>query len=101
MEQFTALLLIVGCSDNLAVCTELPAPAPVYESATECEQALPPAMREYMNDFPQILAKCLSVDPALEEQDAELVWEINEQGDLIASVEPATEYSIAARRTGD
>lgn len=99
MEQLVALLLIVGCSDDLAVCTELPAPAPLYETAEECERSLPPAMRGYMHDFPQILAKCIPVDPALEETSAEIVWDINPEGDLIASVEPRTEYNVAAHRS--
>lgn len=100
MEQITALLLIVGCSDDLAVCTEVPAPAPLYASVAQCEEVLPPAMRRQMHDFPQILGKCVPVDPALGEMEAEIVWEITPRGHLIASVEPGTDYSLAARRAG-
>lgn len=96
MEQLAALLLIVGCSEDLANCTELPAPAPIYENTEDCERELPPAMRGYVQSFPQILAKCVPVDPALEEGDAELVWDISPEGDLIASVEPPTEYRVVS-----
>lgn len=95
MEPLAALLLIVGCSEDLASCTELPAPAPIYESTAECERELPPAMRSHMNGYSQILAKCVALDPALEESGAELVWSIDRNGDLLASVEPYA-YDMAS-----
>lgn len=86
MEHIAALLLIVGCSDDMATCTELPAPVPVFETADECEATVPDALRSFTNRFPQILAKCVAVDPALEEEDLELVWDIKSDGTLNASI---------------
>ena len=91
MHSAAFLLLIIGCSDDLKACTELPAPAPFYADAAECETVLPPEMRRYGQQFPQILAKCVSFDPALEEENAELTWSIDPNGDLITSVEPIPE----------
>jgi hypothetical protein len=86
MEHIAALLLVIGCSDDLAQCRELPAPVPVFETAQECEAELVNAFKAYVNDFPQIFAQCVPVDPALEEEDAELVWDIREDGTLIAEI---------------
>lgn len=88
MEHIAALLLIIGCSDDLVTCTELPAPVPVvFETAEECDAVVPDALRWFTDKYPQILAKCVPIDPALEEEDLELVWDIRTDGTLHASVE--------------
>lgn len=99
MEHIVALLLIVGCSDDLATCQELPAPVPVFETAAECEAELPGSLRGFTGLYPQILAKCVGVDPALEEEDAELVWDIKPDGALYASIE-APEILVADAKGG-
>lgn len=86
MEHIAALLLIIGCSDDLATCKELPAPVPVFETSQECEAELPEAFRPYMDSYPQVFAKCVFVDPAMEEADAELVWDVKPDGTLFAAV---------------
>ena len=95
MEHIAALLLIVGCADDLSHCRELPAPVPIFETAQECETELPIAMRQFMSDYPQIMANCIAVDPAMAEEDAQLVWDINGQGNLIASVESVSDVRVA------
>jgi hypothetical protein len=87
MEHIVALLLIVGCSDDLATCQELPAPVAVFETAEACEAELPVSLRSFTGQYPQVLAKCVDVDPALEEEDAELVWDVNSDGGLYAAVD--------------
>lgn len=100
MEHIVALLLIIGCSDDMATCQELPAPVPVFETAEACEAELPAALRKFTDQYPQILAKCVGVDPALEEEDAELVWDINPDGTLYASI-GAPEIVVASGAKGD
>jgi hypothetical protein len=87
MEHIAALLLIIGCSEDLAQCKELPAPIPVYETVEECQGDLPIAIRMVSGTAQKIVAQCVEVDPAMEEEDAELVWDINPDGTLHASVE--------------
>jgi hypothetical protein len=87
MEHIAALLLIIGCSDNLAQCRELPAPVAIFETVEECETELQPSVSLFTTRHPQVFAQCIAVDPALEEEDAELVWDINSDGTLNASIE--------------
>lgn len=87
MEHIAALLLIVGCSGDFAECRELPAPIPVYETTEECEGDLPVAVALVSGETERVLARCVFVDPALEEEDAELVWDIRPDGTLHASIE--------------
>lgn len=89
MEHIAALLLIVGCSADLADCRELPAPVPIFETAEECDAELPRAFAGYDGAYPHVVARCVAVDPAMEEADAELVWDVLPDGSLVASVEPA------------
>ena len=93
MEHIAAVLLIVACSD--ADCRELPAPVPVFETLEECQVELGPAVSAYVTRHPQVFAKCVEVDPALEEDDAALVWDIRPDGTLEASVE-ASNVRIAS-----
>lgn len=86
MEHIAALLLIIGCSDDLAQCSELPAPVTVFETVEECESEVPNALSLFTGNQPQIFAKCLPVDPAMEEEDAELTWDVRPDGTLIASI---------------
>lgn len=96
MEHIAAILLIVGCSNDLTQCRELPAPVPVFETAEECAQTRPFALDELAGRKPRVLGTCVAVDPALEELDAEIVWSITPDGHLDASVEPfAPETGVA------
>jgi hypothetical protein len=86
MEHIAALLLIVGCSENLAQCRELPAPVAVFETVEDCESELPVNLHNFIGRHPQLFAKCVTVDPALEEEDAELSWDVKPDGTLVASI---------------
>lgn len=87
MEHIAAILLLVGCNDALDRCRELPAPVPVFETVAECEDNLESSIVSYASDFPQILGQCIHVDPAAEHDDAELVWDITDDGTFLASFE--------------
>lgn len=105
MEHIAALMLIIGCSPDLADCRELPAPVPVvFETAEECDTALPMALRHVDSDDARLFARCIDVDPALEEMDAELVWDVTPAEGLVASVEvldgPAGEPETLVASTG-
>lgn len=96
MEHIAAILLLIGCSDDMLVCRELPAPAPAYETVEECEQQIEASMISFTDRFPQVLGQCVQVDPALEGTDAELVWSIAADGTFLASIEQPT-IQVAAR----
>jgi hypothetical protein len=89
MEHIAALLLIIGCSDDLSQCHELPAPVSVYEAAEDCNQSLPDSLGAFTGQYGRIFARCVPVDPALEEEDAELTWDVRPDGTLVASVDAA------------
>jgi len=101
MEHIAALLLIIGCSDDLARCEELPAPTPLYEAKEDCDRELPSSLGAFTGQFEQLYAQCIPVDPALEDEDAELVWDVLPDGTLTASV-AATNVMVASnsQRTG-
>lgn len=103
MEQIAALLLIVGCSDDVSQCNELPAPTAFYESAIECEHDVNGALRAFSADYPQLYAQCVSFDADLMDGDAEIVWTIDDAQHLLASVEPVGmgRREIASSADGD
>lgn len=98
MEHIAAFLLIIGCSEDLSQCRELPAPQPVFETIEDCDAELSPSFGRFVSAYPQLFAKCFEVDPELAEMDSELVWSISPEGDLLASVEPLAprEVQVAA-----
>lgn len=88
MEHVAALLMLVGCSTDLGACRELPAPAAVFETMEDCDARLIDALAGAAGTYPRIFADCIAVDPALEEVDAEIVWDVTSAEGLVASVEP-------------
>jgi len=87
MEHIAALLLIIGCSDDLSQCAELPAPVPLYEAVEDCNRELPGSLGGFSGQYGQLFARCVQVDPALEEEDAELTWDVRPDGTLVATIE--------------
>lgn len=95
MEHVAALLLILGCADDLGQCRELGAPHTAFKTAEACEHAIEPSMRRFMSSYPQIMAKCVGVDPAHDHSDAEIIWKISPAGDLTARVKAGSDYLVA------
>jgi hypothetical protein len=87
MEHIAALLLIIGCSDDLRQCRELPAPVALYEAAEDCNRELPGSLGAFTGQYGRLFARCVAVDPAMEEEDAELTWDVRPDGTLVASVD--------------
>ena len=98
-EDIGALLLIIGCSDDFSTCSELPASVSIFETKEDCDQQLPNSLGAFTGQFEQLYAQCLSVDPAMEDEDTELVWEVHPDGTLIAAVEPAPPEEIESTAT--
>lgn len=102
MEHIAALLIIVGCSGDLKQCQELPAPTPVYETREECDGALPDSLNAFDGlQFGQVFAQCIAVDPALEDDYAELTWQVYPNGALVAALSvPDDDVLIASNSEG-
>ncbi|MEF2071779.1 hypothetical protein [Consotaella aegiceratis] len=96
MEQFAAFMLLVGCSGNGAVCTEIPVPVVAYESVETCQADLPVQIRMSGSDADHIYGACKAVDPEVFQQSATVEWEISRDGHLMVSVE--SEPQIVASR---
>lgn len=99
MEHIAALLLIVGCSADMKECRELPAPTPIFETSQECDAELPEVLKQLGGTSERVLATCVFVDPAMEEEDAELVWDIRPDGSLVATIESNTAVASAPSST--
>ena len=86
MEHIDALLLIVGCSSDLGECRELPAPVPIFETMEGCRAALPLSLAGAQGKDSRVFADCIHVDPAMEEEDAVLDWDVTGDGRLVAAI---------------
>ena len=87
VEDLGALLLIIGCFDDLSRCRELPPAVSVFETMEACDEQIPDSFGAFTGQFEHLYAQCLPVDPAME--NAELAWEIHPDGTLFASIEAA------------
>lgn len=99
MEHIAAFLLIVGCSQDLSQCRELPAPQPVFETVQDCDAVLADSAKPYAGSHPQLFAQCFEVDPLLAETDAEIVWDVTAGVGLTASVEPIADKEVLVAST--
>ncbi|MGX7875294.1 hypothetical protein ACVDG5_023535 [Mesorhizobium sp. ORM6] len=80
------MLLVIGCSNSMADCHELQVPASVFATADECTAERPFAMGDVQGQAQHIVAKCLAVDPALEDDYDQIVWRVRPDGSLDASL---------------
>ena len=87
MEHIAALLFVVGCSSSMTDCRELQVPVSVFETEQACTAERPFALGDLQGQAPHIIGKCLSVDPALEDDYDQIVWNVKPDGTLIASLE--------------
>lgn len=87
MEHIAAVLLVIGCSNAMTDCRELPVSVSVFETAQECIAGRPLALSDVQGQASRIIAKCLSVDPALEDDYDQIVWNVRPDGTLDASME--------------
>ncbi|MER8369186.1 hypothetical protein [Mesorhizobium sp. M0306] len=87
MEHIAALLLVVGCSNAMTACRELPAPVSVFETTAECMTARPFAVIDLQGQAQYVVARCLAVDPALEDDYDSIIWNVRPDGTLDASLE--------------
>ncbi|WP_214469635.1 hypothetical protein [Mesorhizobium sp. dw_380] len=86
MEHIAAFLLVIGCTNSMADCRELQVPVNVFETAEECTAERPFAMGDVQGQAQHIVAKCLAVDPALEDDYDQIVWKVRPDGSLDASL---------------
>jgi hypothetical protein len=86
MEHIAALLLVIGCSNSMTECHELQVPVSVFETADECTAERPFALGDVQGQAQHIVAKCLAVDPALEDDYDQIVWNVRPDGSLEASL---------------
>ncbi|APH74045.1 hypothetical protein [Aquibium oceanicum] len=91
MEHIAALLMVIGCSGDLKVCEEIPTEVSVFETRQDCAAELVSAQRLYGRHHDTAFFKCVSVDPAVDDASADLVWDINPDGVLHAAVETLEE----------
>jgi len=89
LEHIAALLLVIGCHDDLSQCREMPTPVSVFETKEDCDQQLPNALGALTEEFEQLFGQCLLIDPAVDEEDARLVWEVLPDGTLVSPVTAA------------
>ncbi|MER8430720.1 hypothetical protein [Mesorhizobium caraganae] len=103
MEHIAALLLVIGCSNSMTECRELSVPVSVFETAEACTAERPFAMGDVQGQAPHVVAKCLAVDPALEDDYDQIVWNVRPDGSLDASLQISNVMvaSNVARREKD
>lgn len=87
MEHIVALLLVIGCSGDMTDCRELSVPVSVFETAAACTAERPFAMGDVQGQAQHIVAKCLPVDPALEDDYDTIAWNVRADGTLDASLQ--------------
>ncbi|RWB04558.1 MAG: hypothetical protein EOQ39_01685 [Mesorhizobium sp.] len=86
MEHIAALLLVIGCSNTMADCRELQVPVSIFATAEQCVVERPFVLGDVQGQADHIVAKCLAVDPVLEDDYDQIVWNVRADGTLDASL---------------
>ncbi|MCP1199737.1 hypothetical protein [Notoacmeibacter sp. MSK16QG-6] len=96
MEQLAAIMLLISCSDDMAICNEVEAPQAAYATQEICETQIGGAIRENASAAPLVLGKCVTVNVDELQEDAWITWDINPAGELVAAVEFDDDIEMAA-----
>lgn len=96
MEHVAALLLIVGCSPDSSVCTEIPVPQPIYRSIEACEAAKPLALRLTGTFDQRVMGSCTGLTEAELDGSASVEWAVNRAGTLAVELTDAPQL-VASR----
>ncbi|WP_061936454.1 hypothetical protein [Aureimonas sp. AU22] len=96
MEHVAALLLLVGCSPDASVCTEIPVPQPIYRSVGECEAAAPMEMRLSGTYDRRVMARCTGLTQSELDGSASVEWAVNRAGELAVVLTDAPQL-VASR----
>jgi hypothetical protein len=100
MEHIAAFLLVVSCSQDFSGCRETPAPAPLFEAYDACQAELPKVLTAFTSRDKRTFAKCLEVDPALEDDYDQLTWNVLPNGTLEASLTVSSVVVASGDTTG-
>lgn len=68
-------------------CREIHVPVSVFETEQACAAERPFALGDLQGQASHIIGKCLSVDPALEDDYDQIVWNVKPDGTLMATLE--------------
>lgn len=107
MEHIAAFMLLIACDADLQLCREQPAPVIAYETVEQCERDLSPSLRMIASRADRVMGKCVEIDPALFYEDADLVWDVNQKGEIEVAIElinpelNITAFAQAAPQTVD
>ncbi|MDH4987778.1 hypothetical protein QEZ47_20085 [Aminobacter anthyllidis] len=100
MEHIAAFLLVVSCSQDLSGCREIPAPAPLFEAYDACQAELPKVLGAFRSGGNRTFAKCLEVDPALEDDYDQLTWNVLPNGTIEAFLTVSSVVVASGTATG-
>ncbi|WP_182085437.1 hypothetical protein [Aureimonas sp. ME7] len=82
MEHVAALMLLVGCSSDASVCTQIAVPQPIYRSVAECESAMPLAQRFSATYDRKVVGTCTGLSAAELESSPSVEWAVSRSGRL-------------------
>src|SRR5690606_25263989 len=82
MEHIAAIMLLVACSDDLGACREVSVDVAHFATVEDCEKQLEPSLVRVIQSAPQAFGQCVSMDPADENRDVQLGWEIGRDGEF-------------------
>ncbi|WP_185983551.1 hypothetical protein [Aureimonas mangrovi] len=94
MEHLVAIMLLVGCNADGSQCSEIPVPAPAYDSVADCEREMAIQMRFSSTYDDRILGKCTAVSEELLDQSATIEWGVSRGGELRVEIMPEVEDTI-------
>lgn len=88
LEQLVAVLLLISCSQDRAICREQPAPSVAYQTMAECQKSMAISLDDLKQRAigPKRYGTCIAASADLLEQDAYIQWTINANDRLVAVV---------------
>lgn len=87
MQTIQAVMLLLGCSHDMAACEATEISAPFYHTVEQCENDIS-AQSHMADSYPVLVAKCLPVTEQRADQSVQVQWSFSKDGVLFAYAGP-------------
>lgn len=87
MQTIQAVMLLLGCSHDMAACEATEISAPFYHTVEQCENDID-AQTHMADSYPVLVAKCLTVADHQADKSVKVQWSFGQDGALFAYAGP-------------
>ena len=98
MQTIQAVMLLLGCSHDMAACEATQISAPFYHTVEQCEGDID-AQTHMAESYPIMIAKCMPMKEQRADKPVQIQWSFGNNGTLFAYAGPVQTDNFSNGKT--